>query len=63
MVVAGFQAPGVCVWDLDSGDSEAAAWMREVLVEDLQWKDPLLAHDSEDSEEEGEDEEEEDAAI
>jgi WD40 repeat protein len=55
MVLAGYQDPEVYVWDLNEGTSEDAVMLQEVLVLDLLWKDPLIAHDSDDdSDEDGE---------
>lgn len=50
LILAGFQGPEVYVWDLDVGETEEARELKDILVLDLLWKDPLLAHhsDSED---------------
>lgn len=50
MVIAGYQHPMLYIWDLNVGDTDTAIMLQEVLVLDLLWKDPLIAHES-DSEE------------
>lgn len=46
MVVASYTHPKLFIWDLNVGESETATMLQEVLVLDLLWKDPLIAHDS-----------------
>lgn len=57
MVLGGYQHPQVYVWDLNVGKTPEAVLLQDMLVKDLRWKDPLLAHNS-DTEDEDEDDEE-----
>ena len=54
MVLGGFQSQHVYVWDLNIGKTAEAALLMNILVVELRWKDPLLAHHSDSEDEEGE---------